>query len=79
MGYITEEQIRHVTNQRPASFDLLKKYKYQYQQHLQRESEEEEYERRTEKNLRKREDTRAVPARTDSTITKKGGFRRRRG
>jgi hypothetical protein len=44
-GYIMEEQIRHVRNQRPASSDLLKKYEYQYQQHLQRESEEEEYER----------------------------------
>jgi hypothetical protein len=28
--YITEEQIRHVRNQRPASFDLLKKYEYRY-------------------------------------------------
>jgi hypothetical protein len=35
--YITEEQIRHVRNQRPASSDLLEKYEYQYQQHLQRE------------------------------------------
>jgi hypothetical protein len=57
-GYITEEQVRHVRNQRPASFDLLKKYEYQYQQRLQRESEEEEYERRTGKSLKKREDTR---------------------
>jgi hypothetical protein len=30
-GYITEEQVRHVRNQRPASSDLLKKYVYQYQ------------------------------------------------
>jgi hypothetical protein len=37
-GYITEEKIRHVRNQRPASSDLLKKYEYQYQQRLQRES-----------------------------------------
>jgi hypothetical protein len=57
-GYITEEQVRHVRNQRPASSDLLKKYEYQYQQRLQRESEEEEYERRTWKSLKKREDTR---------------------
>jgi hypothetical protein len=49
-GYITEEQVRHVRNQRPASSDLLKKY--------QRESGEEEYERRTGKSLKKREDTR---------------------
>jgi hypothetical protein len=28
-GYITEEQIRHVRNQRPAS--SVKKYEYQYQ------------------------------------------------
>jgi hypothetical protein len=57
-GYITEEQIRHVRNQWPASFDLLKKYEYQYQQRLQLELEEEEYERHTEKSLKKREDTR---------------------
>jgi hypothetical protein len=57
-GYITEEQVRHVRNQRPASSDLLKKYKYQYQQRLQRESEEEEYERRTGKHLKKQEDAR---------------------
>jgi hypothetical protein len=29
-GYIMEEQVRHVRNQRPASSDLLKKYEYQY-------------------------------------------------
>jgi hypothetical protein len=56
--YITEEQVRHVKNQRPISSHLLRKYQYQYQQHLQRETEEEEYERRTRKRLRKREDTR---------------------
>jgi hypothetical protein len=33
-GYITEEQVRHVRNQRPASSDLLKKYEYKNQQHL---------------------------------------------
>jgi hypothetical protein len=57
-GYITEEQIRHVRNQRPASFNLLKKYEYQYQQCLQHDSEEEEYECHTGKSLKKREDTR---------------------
>jgi hypothetical protein len=57
-GYITEEQVRHVRNQWPASSDLLKKYKYQYQQRLQRESEEEEYERRIGKCLKKWEDMR---------------------
>jgi hypothetical protein len=57
-GYITEEQIRHVKNQRPASSDLLKKYEYQYQQCLQCESEEKEYERHTGKSLKKWEDTR---------------------
>jgi hypothetical protein len=56
--YITEEQVRHVRNQRPVSSHLLRKYQYQYQQRLQRETEEEEYERRTGKRLRKREDTR---------------------
>jgi hypothetical protein len=56
--YITEEQVRHVRNQRPVSSHLLRKYQYQYQQRLQRETEEEEYERRTGKHLRKWEDTR---------------------
>jgi hypothetical protein len=45
--YITEEQVRHVRNQWPASSHLLKKYEYQCQQRLQHESEDEEYERRT--------------------------------
>jgi hypothetical protein len=57
-GYIMEEQVRHVRNQRPASFDVLKKYEYQYQQRHQRKLEEEEYERHTGKSLKKREDTR---------------------
>ncbi|PVH62694.1 hypothetical protein PAHAL_3G372900 [Panicum hallii] len=56
--YITEEQVRHIRNQRPVSSHLLRKYQYQYQQRLQRETEEEEYERRTGKRLSKREDTR---------------------
>jgi hypothetical protein len=56
-GYITEEQVRHVRNQWPASSDLLKKYEYQYQQRLERESEDEEYERRTGKSLKKWGDT----------------------
>jgi hypothetical protein len=56
--YITEEQVRHVRNQRPVSSHLLRKYQYQYQQRLQCETEEEEYERRTGKCLRKWEDTR---------------------
>jgi hypothetical protein len=57
-GYITEEQVRHVRNQRPASSDLLRKYEYQYQQCLWHESEEEEYERHTKKRLKKQEDAR---------------------
>jgi hypothetical protein len=56
--YITEEQVRHVRNQRPVSSHLLRKYEYQYQQRLQCENEEEEYERRTGKCLRKQEDMR---------------------
>jgi hypothetical protein len=56
-GYITEEQVRHVRNQRPASSDLLKEYEYQYQHRLQHESEEEEYEHHTGKSLKKWEDT----------------------
>jgi hypothetical protein len=39
--YITEEQVRQVRNQRPASAHLLKKFEYQYQQRLQHESEGE--------------------------------------
>jgi hypothetical protein len=57
-GYVTEEHVRHVRNQRPTSSDLLRKYEYQYQQRLRRESEEEGYERRTRKCLKKHEDTR---------------------
>jgi hypothetical protein len=53
-GYIMEEQVRHVRNQRPGSSDLLKKYEYQYQQGLHHESEDEEYERCTGKSLKKR-------------------------
>jgi hypothetical protein len=30
-GYVTEEPVRHVRNQRPTSSDLLKKYEYQFQ------------------------------------------------
>jgi hypothetical protein len=56
--YITEEQVRHIRNQRPASTHLLRKYEYQYQQRRQHESEEEEYERRTGRSLKMREDTR---------------------
>jgi hypothetical protein len=33
-GYVIEEQVRHVRNQRPTSSNLLIKYEYQYQQHL---------------------------------------------
>jgi hypothetical protein len=58
-GYVTEEQVRYVRNQRPTSSDLLRKYEYQYRQRLQRESEEEEYERRTGKRL-KRHETRVI-------------------
>jgi hypothetical protein len=57
-GYVTEERVRYVRNQRPTSSDLLRKYEYQYQQHLRRESEDEEYERRTGKRLKKHEDAR---------------------
>jgi hypothetical protein len=39
--YVTEEQVRHVRNQRPVSSHLLRKYQYQYRQRLQHETEEE--------------------------------------
>jgi hypothetical protein len=57
-GYVMEEQVSHVRNQRPTSSYLLKKCEYRYQQHLRRESKEEEYERRTGKHLKKHEDAR---------------------
>jgi hypothetical protein len=41
--YITEEQVRHVRDQRPLSAHLLKKYEYQYW---------EEFEDRTRKSLK---------------------------
>jgi hypothetical protein len=55
--YITVEQVRHVRYQQPLSAHLLKKYEYQYRQRHQYESEDEEYERRTEKSLKRREDS----------------------
>ena len=56
--YVTEEQVRHIRYQRPASKHLLKKYEYQYKQHRQYESEDEEYERRTGRSLERPGDTR---------------------
>jgi hypothetical protein len=56
--YITEEQVRHVRYQWPLFTHLLKKYEYQYWQRRQYESEDEEYEHRTEKSLKRREDSR---------------------
>jgi hypothetical protein len=56
--YITEEQVRHIRNQRSASTHLLKKYECQYRQRLQYKLEDEEYEHRTGKSLKKHEDTR---------------------
>ena len=49
--YITEEQVRHIRNQLPASNRLLEKYEYQYKLHRRYESEEEEYEHRTGRTL----------------------------
>ena len=43
---ITEEQVRHIRNQIPASDQLLEKYEYQYKLLRQYESEEEEYKHR---------------------------------
>jgi hypothetical protein len=56
--HITEEQVRHIRNQQPASAHLLRKYEYRYQQHRQHKSEEQEYERRTGRSLKRREDAR---------------------
>ena len=52
--HITEEQVRHIRNQLPASNRLLEKYKYQYKLCRRYESEEEEYEHRTGRTLGRR-------------------------
>ena len=49
--HITEEQVRHIRNQLPASNPLLEKYEYQYKLRRQYESEEEEYEQRAGRTL----------------------------
>ena len=49
--YVTEEQVRHIRNQLPASNRLLEKYQYQYKLRRRYESEEEEYEHRTGRML----------------------------
>ena len=42
--HITEEQVRHIRNQLPATDQLLEKYEYQHKQRRRYQSEEEEYE-----------------------------------
>ena len=49
--HVTEEQVRHIRNQLPASNRLLEKYQYQYKLRRRRESEEDEYEHRTGRTL----------------------------
>ena len=49
--HVTEEQVRHIRNQLPASNRLLEKYQYQYKLCRRFESEEEEYEHRTGRTL----------------------------
>ena len=53
--HITEEQVRHIRNQLPASNRLLEKYEYQYKLRRRYESEEEEYEHRTGRTLVRRQ------------------------
>jgi hypothetical protein len=53
--HITEEQVRHIRNQLPASNRLLEKYEYQYKLRRRYESEEEEYEHRTGRTLGRRQ------------------------
>ena len=48
--HITEEQVRHIRNQLPASNRLLEKYQYQYKLRRRYESEEE-YEHHTGRTL----------------------------
>ena len=52
--YITEEQVRHIRNQLPASNRLLEKYEYQYKLRRWYESEEEEYKHHTGRTLGRR-------------------------
>ena len=53
--HVTEEQVRHIRNQLPASNRLLEKYQYQYKLRRRYESEEDEYEYRTGKMLGRRQ------------------------
>jgi len=53
--HVTEEQVRHIRNQLPASNRLLEKYQYQYKLRRRRESEEDEYEHRTGRTLGRRQ------------------------
>ena len=52
--HVTEEQVRHIRNQLPASNRLLEKYQYQYKLRRRYESEEDEYEHRTGRTLGRR-------------------------
>ena len=52
---MTEEQVRHIHNQLPASNQLLEKYQYQYKLRRRYESEEDEYEHRTGRTLGRRQ------------------------
>ena len=52
---MTEEQVRHIRNQLPASNRLLEKYQYQYKLRRRCESEEYEYEHRTGRTLGRRQ------------------------
>ena len=52
--HITEEQVRHIRNQLPASDRLLEKYEYQHNLRRRYQSEEEEYECRTGRTLGRR-------------------------
>ena len=53
--HITEEQVRHIRKQLPASNRLLEKYEYQYKLRRRYESEEEEYEHRMGRTLGRRQ------------------------
>ena len=53
--HVTEEQVRHIRNQLPASNRFLEKYEYQYKLRRRYESEEEEYEHRAGRTLGRRQ------------------------
>ena len=49
--HVTEEQVRHIRNQLPASNRLLEKYQYQYKLRRRYKSKEDEYKHHSGRTL----------------------------